>query len=173
MALPPTPLRERQQANLRTVCKAVGKNGDTGERLYSYIIKLKEYRRDRQIGGDMWPLYPCVLSNFAIWLQLNSPKENATSVAPRCISTFVSAASSLKLPVFIDSPHLMAAYGEAMEWDTVPVHKLGRWKIHASPAAAVPAARRRGAGSGGPRTMPAVYCPLRPRAKTSLRFVRV
>ena len=51
----------------------------------------------------------------------------------------------------------MAAYGEAMEWDTVPVHKLGRWKIPASPAAAVPAARRRGAGSGGPRTMPAVY----------------
>ena len=329
-----TPLRERQQSNLRTLCKAVGKNGDTGERLYSYIIKLKEYRLARQIGGDMWPLYPCILSNFAVWLQLNSPKEGATSVAPRCVSTFVSAASSMKLPVIIDSPHLgsvpahqasgdgwtgflpldivhemfkvaagdfspgllfdvrcactiwmgscrvqdwtqvsvapktfapsadavykikvtkngerntlfalggdgvngpvhwrgeldeqlrrfgacpslstsdymdpscnilpgqnvdaksfakrmmrviefcalrcgytlqdlkdlhitphslhgsMAAYGEAMEWDTVPVHKLGRWKIPASPAAVVPAARRRGAGSGGPRTMPAVY----------------
>ena len=329
-----TPLRERQQANLRTLCKAVGKNGDTGERLYSYILKLKEYRRVRQIGGDMWPIYPCILSNFAVWLQLNSPKEGATSVAPRCISTFVSAASSIKLPVVVDSPHLgsvpahqasgdgwtgflpldivremflvaagsfspgllfdvrcactiwhgscrvqdwtqvavaaktfaptaravykikvtkngerntlfalggdgvtgpihwradfdgqlvsfgpcpalstsgyldstcdivrganvdaksfahrmarviefcavrcgytvqdlkdlhitphslhgsMAAYGEALEWDTVPVHKLGRWKIPISPAAAVPAARRRGAGSGGPRTMPAVY----------------
>ena len=71
-----TPLRERQQSNLRTLCKAVGKNGDTGDRLYSYIIKLKEYRRVRQIGGDIWPLYPCILSNFAVWLQLNSPKEN-------------------------------------------------------------------------------------------------
>ena len=27
-----TPLHERQAANLRTVCKAVGRNGDAGER---------------------------------------------------------------------------------------------------------------------------------------------
>ena len=45
---------------------------------------------------------PCVLSNFAVWL------PNATSVAPPCISTFVSAASSIELPVIIDSPRLGA-----------------------------------------------------------------
>lgn len=101
-----TPLAERQQANLRTLCKAVGRNGDAGLRLATLISKLAEYRRLRGVPGDMWPLYPCILSNFAVWLQVNSPKDGATSVAPRCISAFVSAASSLSLPVVVDSPHL-------------------------------------------------------------------
>ena len=109
-----TPPSERQLANLRTVCKAVGRNGDTGDRLSSYIEKLKAYRRIRDIQGELWPLYPCVLANFAVWLQITSPKDDATSVAPRCISAFVSASASLKLPVFIDSPHLGA----------VPAHQV-------------------------------------------------
>ena len=52
-----TPLRERQQANLRTLCKAVGRNGDTGRRLLSYIVKLEEYRRKRQIDIHTGVLY--------------------------------------------------------------------------------------------------------------------
>jgi hypothetical protein len=103
-----TPITERQQANFRTLCKAVGRSGDTGTKLQGYIEKLLEYRRIRGVTGPMWPLYPCILSNFAVWLQLHSPKENATSVAPRCISAFVSASKNICLPVFIDSPHLGA-----------------------------------------------------------------
>ena len=103
-----TPAAERQQANLRTLSKAVGKDGDAGKRLIRYITKLKHYRAMRGYAGDMWPLYPCLLANFSVWLQLQSAKEGATSVAPRCISDFVSAASNFKLPVVVDSPHLGA-----------------------------------------------------------------
>ena len=101
-----TPVHERQVANFRTVCKAVGKDGAAGDKLASLIEKLQTFRRLRGVKGDLWPLYPCILSNFAVWLQLQSPKAGATSVAPRCISIFKSAASSLCLPVLIDSPHL-------------------------------------------------------------------
>ena len=101
-----TPVHERQVANFRTVCKAVGKDGAAGDKLASIIEKLQTFRRLRGVKGDLWPLYPCILSNFAVWLQLQSPKAGATSVAPRCISIFKSAASSLCLPVLIDSPHL-------------------------------------------------------------------
>ena len=101
-----TPAAERQQANLRTLCKAVGRNGDTGVRLATLISKLVDYRHQHHITGDMWPLFPAILSNFAIWLQNNSKKSGATSVAPRCISVFASAAASIKLPVVLESPHL-------------------------------------------------------------------
>ena len=103
-----TPVAERQLSNFRTVCHFVGRKGDTGIRLASLIVKLIDYRADRGIGGDLWPLYPCILANFALHLQLQSPKEGATSVAPRCVSAFVSAAKHIKLPVFVDSPHLGA-----------------------------------------------------------------
>ena len=103
-----TPPSERRMANLRTVCKAVGQNGDSGERLISYLERFREYRRVRNITGEFWPIYPCILSNFAVWLQLQSRKKDATSIAPRCISTFSSFSESLKLPVIIDSPHLGA-----------------------------------------------------------------
>ena len=101
-----TPLHERQIADRRTLRKAVGRNGDTGVRIISYIQKLHEYRRKRGIEADLWPVYPAILANFAVYLQCTSPKENATSVAQRCISTLSSAAMSIKLPIFVDSPHL-------------------------------------------------------------------
>ena len=70
-----TPAAERQQANLRTLCKAVGRNGDTGVRLATLISKLVDYRHQHHVTGDMWPLFPAILSNFAIWLQNNSKKS--------------------------------------------------------------------------------------------------
>ena len=50
-----------------------------------------------------------------------------------------------------------AAYGEAMEWHYVPVHKLGRWRIPSSKAAIVPVRQRRGAGRAGATSISAVY----------------
>jgi len=103
-----TPAAERQEANLRTVCSFAGKSGDNARKLASLISKLHEYRTLRAIEGPAWPLLPCILANFAVWLQVNSPKEGATSVAPRCISLFSSASLKLGLPVLCDSPHLGA-----------------------------------------------------------------
>ena len=103
-----TPLRERQDANFRTLCKAVGKWGDAGVRLCTLIERLHEYRKIKGYEGSAWPLNPCTLSNFAVWLQVNSKKDEATSVAPRCISSFVSAATNICLPVLVESPHLGA-----------------------------------------------------------------
>ena len=103
-----TPASERQEANLRTVCAFAGKSGDNARKLASLISKLQEYRKLRALEGPAWPLLPCILANFAVWLQVNSPKEGATSVAPRCISIFSSASLKLGLPVMCDSPHLGA-----------------------------------------------------------------
>lgn len=135
-----TPLAERQQANLRTLCAAVGRRGDAGFRLASLISKLHDYRRLREIPGDCWPLYPCIISNFAVWLQVNSPKHDATSVAPRCVQTFVSAARSVKLPVIVDSPHLGAVPAHQTSGDGWTGHlpldiarELERWTCSASP----------------------------------------
>jgi hypothetical protein len=59
------------------------------------------------------------------------------------------------------TPHSLhgtfAAFGEAMEWDTIPVHRLGRWKLPISQASVVPVSKRKGAGAGGARTIAAVY----------------
>ena len=59
------------------------------------------------------------------------------------------------------TPHALhgslAAYAEAMEWDTVPIHRLGRWKLPASPATAAPVKKHKGAGRGGAKSIPAVY----------------
>ena len=52
------------------------------------------------------------------------------------------------------------------------VEMAGGPAAYAATPPVVPAARRRGAGSGGPRTMPAVYS-LQPHARISLRSVRV
>ena len=74
----------------------------------------------------------------------------------------------------------MAAYAEAMDWDMVPVHRLGRWKIPISKASVVPVKTRRGAGRGGPKTISAVYstassCPtqlaLRRRMIAAIRCI--
>lgn len=108
-----TPASERQSANLRTLRKAVGRNGDTGVRLVNYLRKLRQYRSLRRISGDMWPVYPAILANFAVHLQLTSSKAEATSVAQRCISCFRSVAEALKLPIYVDSPHL----------GSVPIHQ--------------------------------------------------
>jgi hypothetical protein len=120
-----TPLAERQASNARTMAKAMGSNGCAGIKLIKYIRKLKEYCHVRGISGPLWPLYPCILSNFAVWLQINSPKEGATSVAQSCISTFTSFSNSIKLPVIIDSPHLGA----------VPAHQASGdgWTGHLPP----------------------------------------
>lgn len=59
------------------------------------------------------------------------------------------------------TPHALqgsiAAYAEAMEWDMIPVHQLGRWRIPTDRAAVVPVRSRKGAGRNGPKTISAVY----------------
>jgi hypothetical protein len=108
-----TPAGERQAANLRTIRKAVGRSGYTGVRLVSLIRKLHDYHSVRGIEGGVWPVYPAILCNFAVYLQVHSPKREATSVAQRCISLFRSAAESIKLPIYVDSPHM----------GSVPIHQ--------------------------------------------------
>ena len=50
-----------------------------------------------------------------------------------------------------------AAYSEAMEWHFVTMHRLGHWRIPASPSAVVPVRQHRGAGKAGAKSIPAVY----------------
>ena len=119
------PPGERQSANFRTLTKFVGRSGDNGVRLISLLRKLAEYRALRGVEGDLWPVYPCILSNFAIYLQLKSTKQEATSVAQRAVSLFRSAAEKLHLPVVVDSPHL----------DSIPIHQASGdgWTGHLPP----------------------------------------
>ena len=103
-----TPASELQLSNFRTVCKAVGRKGAEGRHFLSLLSKLKAYMAERCPDMPLWPLSPCILSNFAVHLQIRSSKEDATSVAPRCIETFTGMQRKLCLPVLTDSPHLSA-----------------------------------------------------------------
>jgi hypothetical protein len=69
-----------------------------------------------------------------------------------------SEAELRELHVTAHSLHgAFAAYAEALQWHTIPQHRLGRWKLPPAAVVCSNGPRARGAGAAGPKTIAAVY----------------